>query len=1015
MAVTTQTKANNEIDKGIAGIFLGVEDFDELDFQTYKLLLKEKIAAARLGGSDMDSGDVETLTKEFVRIKKIQVEDVEGEEEEKEQEVKKNRIDAVKFFNKTDETIKKSEELKEKILESTKVTPSQTQQKVSPKLLLPPASPQEDEVEDGQEFKEEVTTGLNDLVPSLDNLQDTMENILGTLKKQMLLDKKEEREEDSLEAKQKRTEREDKLEGKGQKEKDNTKSIKDKVVNPVKGIFDTLMDFFKNILLGGALLFLVNVLKDPQKYLQPFVDALNRVLEFFNGIIRAMNGFIENFNKFVLGPINDFILKPIHSSLNYIEDRINDVLGLFGADPLNNIEDDPPSLTLPKIPEIPPYDPFNVLPEGATTQTPPPVQQSYQGGEVIHNQYVTNNVTNIKRYEEGGNVTNNDADNLTLVNNSVNSGGVNNTMSNTMGNTINNIGGMTMGGVNNTMSNTMGNTINNIGGMAMGGVKNTMSSMTKNIGGNLTNTMGGMTSNVGGMTNNVGGMTIGGMTNNVGGMTMGGMTNTMGDMTIGGANITDGMTQSINDVTMGGVTNNFGGANITGGNITNNNIKGFEGGGVTSSSGQKITGAGPDTQLIAAQPGEIVMSRGAVNKFGADNLLAMNAAGGGNNTPRMTNNIQMANGGGTVINAQAFSGGGLVGGTAGSPRNPKNRKIFLHWSGGFHNSPSDRYHQIFNASGKPLNKFANYGVDKFEHTGGANTDSVGLAVAAMGHGPPTVPYSDARGWAENPVTSSQVNALAKEAAGIMRAYGQTAADVNKNVMTHGEWERQGVKSGALSGSVQRWDLDSLTPPGPGGDYGHPGGFFSTAQVRSKGGDALRSKIRSFLGGGGDSITDETPKMSMNLERPDGMSQQNFEMFGSMDAEFRSKLASAQIGDKVNGITVTTDIRSEVKRYNLALTKHSQMMVKDPNEIGAGGGGGGSTAAITSAGARQAPGPRVTPNVDAFLLPGSGGVPKNATPTSSAAGGGKNIVPNFSSTDGMNTETLIIKSIYNMVG
>ena len=86
MAVTTQTKANNEIDKGIAGIFLGVEDFDELDFQTYKLLLKEKIAAARLGGSDMDSGDVETLTKEFVRIKKIQVEDVEGEEEEKEEE-----------------------------------------------------------------------------------------------------------------------------------------------------------------------------------------------------------------------------------------------------------------------------------------------------------------------------------------------------------------------------------------------------------------------------------------------------------------------------------------------------------------------------------------------------------------------------------------------------------------------------------------------------------------------------------------------------------------------------------------------------------------------------------------------------------------------------------------------------------------------------------------------------------------------------------------------------------------
>ena len=134
------------------------------------------------------------------------------------------------------------------------------------------------------------------------------------------------------------------------------------------------------------------------------------------------------------------------------------------------------------------------------------------------------------------------------------------------------------------------------------------------------------------------------------------------------------------------------------------------------------------------------------------------------------------------------------------------------------------------------------------------------------------------------------------------------------------------------------------------------------------------------------------------------------MFGSMTADHRAELAAATIGKKVDGLTVTQEIRAEVKRYNLALTKHTQMMAKNPQEDG-----GGSTAAITSAGARQAPGPRVTPNVDAFLLPGSGGVPKNATPTSSAAGGGKNVVPNFSSTDGMNTETLIIKSIYNMVG
>ena len=74
--------------------------------------------------------------------------------------------------------------------------------------------------------------------------------------------------------------------------------------------------------------------------LQPLVDALNNVLGFFNGIIRGINGFIDGFNKFVFGPINNFVLNPIHSSLNFIEDRINDVLGLFGADPLENIPDE---------------------------------------------------------------------------------------------------------------------------------------------------------------------------------------------------------------------------------------------------------------------------------------------------------------------------------------------------------------------------------------------------------------------------------------------------------------------------------------------------------------------------------------------------------------------------------------------------------------------------------------------------------------------------------------------------
>ncbi len=81
------------------------------------------------------------------------------------------------------------------------------------------------------------------------------------------------------------------------------------------------------------------------------------------------------------------------------------------------------------------------------------------------------------------------------------------------------------------------------------------------------------------------------------------------------------------------------------------NIAFEEGGTITNDTGLKITGAGKDTQLIAARPGEVVISKEAVDKYGANFFLALNKSGGGTNIPKMVNNIQLA------------AGGGLVGGT----------------------------------------------------------------------------------------------------------------------------------------------------------------------------------------------------------------------------------------------------------------------------------------------------------------------------------------------------------------
>lgn len=95
--------------------------------------------------------------------------------------------------------------------------------------------------------------------------------------------------------------------------------------------------------------------------------------------------------------------------------------------------------------------------------------------------------------------------------------------------------------------------------------------------------------------------------------------------------------------------------------ISARNISFASGGGITNNSGIRITGAGPDTQLIAAQPGEVVMNKAAVNAIGADRLLSLNSAYGGANanTPSYSNNIRLANTGGLI---EAFKNGGKVGG-----------------------------------------------------------------------------------------------------------------------------------------------------------------------------------------------------------------------------------------------------------------------------------------------------------------------------------------------------------------
>ena len=64
--------------------------------------------------------------------------------------------------------------------------------------------------------------------------------------------------------------------------------------------------------------------------------------------------------------------------------------------------------------------------------------------------------------------------------------------------------------------------------------------------------------------------------------------------------------------------------------------------------GGQVPGSGPNKDTVPAMlaPGEFVMSRGAVSKYGADTMESMNAMGGGTNRPMIKDGITYAQGGG---------------------------------------------------------------------------------------------------------------------------------------------------------------------------------------------------------------------------------------------------------------------------------------------------------------------------------------------------------------------------------
>ena len=844
MALDTQTNLDKEINEGILRTYLGIDDPTDIDFDTYRTLLKEKIAAARMAGpAIMDSGDISYLTNEYSRIKKIQV--PEGQ--------KKKKIDINKLVKKAEEKKKADTKSAQKLFNVSPKEVSNTKKpSVNSQKLLPPApdldesqnidsdfaqsirnefdSKLDDLIDDVQNIADDFDRRLDDLLedirndkdekqaviddlksendeqkkalnmlaPSFASMEENLEEILGNTREQTKLREDAVKQADKIEQTTERKDREAKLESKSSKLGDTVKKA-EKATKPMGGFLDMILNFFKNILLGGALVALMNIIENPGKMLNPIIKNINGFIDFINNVLEKIftvllfipNRMIDNFNF----------------GIGFITDRINDAINLFGGDPIDKFQ--VPNLEPPQIPKIPLLEEGGS--EGGGSEMP---AAGAQGGGMV------------PAMQEGG-----------LVYSPV---------------------------------FNMGTPRFNSGGIVV----------KPNIN-----------------------------------------------------------PQTVNDFSYA------------------------SGGSITSNSGQRISGMGADTQLIAAQPGEMVMSKSAVNYWGAGNLLAMNKQGGGTNKPKM----------GKV---RGFSGGGYINDVKAhdNTQGPnENKKIYLHWNGGANTSTGPYgnfgYHTMFPANGKPARGYK-YGSSWPYHTYGRNKpNAAGLAVSGNLYATP----DETKSWGKYQVANNQYKAMAKEAAALATLWGWKPSDINSSrVLTH--WELATIDK-YPGGPYEKWDLERLQPGDP----------------RGSGPSKMRNMIKSFMGMmKGDSPVDDKPY---------------FEAAGG----FYSKETQGFLGSTEEEAMIKTSKSDMLTGPGPAGASYSASPSSPPPTSSTPSSSAGR---VSSPSKPSIPGAPTAGGTNVRLLPlGGGGKQQSA----SASNAGQTRVDGFSPIDLNNPELIVIKSIYNVVG
>ena len=343
-----EKKGTDIVDEDIDPLILRVlelDDTSDIDYDTYKTLLRAKIAEGRMPGSKMPTEEIELLTNEFKKVK--------GKTGRF--KVKARSIRAESFVAKKKEAT--------------------TSKVAKPVLALKGEKPLQ--IKPTEETNDALDQAIKLLAGKISEVDEKVKEVIDTNNKKNKLEKKQDEKTRIRDDKSRKIIREERSE----RSKDASSLVNafGKAMAPVKGVLDMVGDFVKKFLVGTLVMELLKFLENPDQYI---TGLINGVSNWVNGLIQKIEDGIKDIISTKIVPAINTVIDGFNSKLLPIINSINSLIDRIPGNFVPKIDPnqvlmgriDPQSLTSFSLPQIPQFQGTNFFSNLGMTGagTPPP-------------------------------------------------------------------------------------------------------------------------------------------------------------------------------------------------------------------------------------------------------------------------------------------------------------------------------------------------------------------------------------------------------------------------------------------------------------------------------------------------------------------------------------------------------------------------------------------------------------------------------------------------------------------